>query len=770
MLAPASPTSMRLELASQTHALLPNHSRKTIDFGQDGVAASLSSSGRFLSVHGPHPAHGMMVVVPYEQFPSDKFYEPTFVREYRARPLALLDTRQGGFGLSMRTSSASLTTYEDEVWHCINTEFVNLKTPRLTFQSGDGLVTASSLYIVIGSTIVQSLHLKLDDAANCSRAIDLTLDGLVSLNRASYAQLTEGGPLPMPPASTVARTKGHSLIIENEHLPARLDVSLSVDDDRVPVDVTSGWTSNAITSLDAVHQLVLTPGQSSVVQLTLTMSTTPHGTTDVNIPSPRSLSLQVQDTLLTQSGLSVHQLARIISRSTKPPTRNDLVLAYAIARNVEYLLGCCCVPIDQGRKGVCVITDHQCLPLGWNRDNFYQLELLTSVRSVLTELLSPTKIKLSGTDRDNDAHLIDNSVVVEWQNKIHQVLKGHLQWVYEVAQRPLGYWGRSYTTIGRSKDAIFQLDQQCYPLVELCRFVQDYVAVDQTSRVDGGYAHDDLLFVERILQSGAVDQVLDTIMSHRWEPVTVSTTTTDDDRDLLWLFKTEETPGDDAVAFPYHFSSHVLLWYALDQLANLPPRLAKFVRHDVKMMAEQVHKATIEHFVQTSPEQGLTMFAYLTSTTGEFEFYHDGNDLPTALAPVWGFCSFEHQENCKIDLMQVWRNTMTWAFSSNNKQGYFNEGQFHGLGSVHTKDPWPLGDAQQLLLSFLTNDDDDGDNVNHDRDDVATTKHKLATVVQWDGLWSEAIDRYSGQVTSKHWFSWPGSFIGSVLLSHVQAR
>ncbi len=34
----------------------------------------------------------------------------------------------------------------------------------------------------------------------------------------------------------------------------------------------------------------------------------------------------------------------------------------------------------------------------------------------------------------------------------------------------------------------------------------------------------------------------------------------------------------------------------------------------------------------------------------------------------------------------------------------------------------------------------------------------------WDGLFSEAVDKDTGDCTSKAWFSWPGAMIGSALL------
>ncbi|KAM0790503.1 hypothetical protein ACM66B_003377 [Microbotryomycetes sp. NB124-2] len=718
MLAPAASTTMFETFASKDsrRSLLDTNARKTIDFGHDGVAASLSLAGRFLSVHGPHPSHGMMVVVPYEQFPHDKFYEPTFVREYRARPLVLLDKQTSGFGLSLRDDESSESTFER-----VATEYVHLKTPRLTFQSKDKLVNATALYNVVNSSVVQSVLVRNDDSK--PRTVAVTLDGLVSLNRASYAQLTEGGPLPMPEASSVATVHTDGLTIDNRHLPAKLDISLAVNEQPVKVALDENWTSDKIACLDSVTRIVLQPGESVVVQLAMTLSTDKSRAR----PSPRSLSLAVRDRLSTQTGIDVNELARVISQR-QVPTADATVLAYAVARNVQYLLDCCTIPMGSER-GVCIITDHQCLPLGWNRDNYWQLNLLRSLRPALPLVLT-------------------SDVVEDWHARIHMTLREHLRWVMFTAERPFGYWGRSYTTVGRSKDPIFQLDQQCYPLLELAEFAADYAVNDPDGQ--------DWKFVESVLESGVVDQVLDTIMAHRWQPVDGEQAQHFKDKEDLWLFKTEETPGDDAVNFPYHFSSHVLLWQALDRLADLPQPLRQILRYDVRSWADNVRQATLQHFVQSNPNfnDGELMFAYLTSTTGEYEFYHDGNDLPTCLVPDWGFCGDDE------NLLKLWRSTMSWAFSPLNKDGFFDKGPFAGLGSVHTRDPWPLGDAQQLVFAAHS----------QDKDQVSQVENKLARVVQWDGLWSEAVDRFTGQVTSKHWFSWPGSFIGSVLLSRCRTE
>jgi meiotically up-regulated gene 157 (Mug157) protein len=111
---------------------------------------------------------------------------------------------------------------------------------------------------------------------------------------------------------------------------------------------------------------------------------------------------------------------------------------------------------------------------------------------------------------------------------------------------------------------------------------------------------------------------------------------------------------------------------------------------------------------------------------------------------MWGFCEKEDP---------VWRNTMEFSFTASNQGGYY-EGAFAGLGSVHTPRPWPLGDAQEMLFRWLIQDE-------AGRDEVLS---KLLRIVQWDGLFSEAVHQETGRVESRHWFSWPGAFISTVLL------
>jgi meiotically up-regulated gene 157 (Mug157) protein len=216
------------------------------------------------------------------------------------------------------------------------------------------------------------------------------------------------------------------------------------------------------------------------------------------------------------------------------------------------------------------------------------------------------------------------------------------------------------------------------------------------------------------------------------------------------LYLTEETPGDDTVEHPFQFSSHVLLWYTYERLATL---LEVFQdtpfphRSELNSRAALIKHAILKHFITTHPKSNETLFTYLTDGAGNHTFYHDANDVPTLFALDWKFINTPH-------LQPIWTQTMDFAFSPLNEGGYYAEGEFGGLGSMHTKGPWPLGYAQEFVYAHLTG--------NHEAKEDAWRRIKGAMF--WDGLFPEAVDCHTGDCVSRAWFSWPGSMIGSALL------
>ena len=304
-----------------------------------------------------------------------------------------------------------------------------------------------------------------------------------------------------------------------------------------------------------------------------------------------------------------------------------------------------------------------------------------------------------------------------------RVIKGHLNWVFRRAERPHGFWHRSYLTTGKPKDGTaFQLDQQCYPLLELCDYLQEHPTEKR--------------FVRDLMAESTATDILNVLWSKR-DPVT-------------GLFPTDETPGDDAVDYPFHFSSHVLLWYTLERVAGLlvsvgsPPGLSAEM---VQSSADAVRKAALNYFLTVDTENSRSIFAYLTDAQGFYTFYHDANDIPTVFAKKWGFVSSPEE-------LDAWQNTMAFATTAANEAGFSLGGTFSGLGSVHTSGPWPLGYFQELMYAR-----DRGDK-SKERD----AARRIRGSAQWDGTFGEAVDVKSGVTTSKAWFSWPGSMIGALLI------
>lgn len=307
--------------------------------------------------------------------------------------------------------------------------------------------------------------------------------------------------------------------------------------------------------------------------------------------------------------------------------------------------------------------------------------------------------------------------------QIYDSVKGHLEWVFRLAQRPHGYWHRSYLATGIPKDGpVFQLDQQCYPLLELCNFYDQFPTERQ--------------FVGNILAGQQIPQILQMLEAHH------------DTANGLYI--TEETPGDDAVEYPFHFSSHVLLWHTYSRLARLLesfPDTPDLQTNDLHVQAELIRSATLAHFISTHPKSGENLFAYLTDGAGHHTFYHDANDIPTLFAMDWKFINTPSLHN-------IWSNTMSFGISPLNSGGYYPEGEFGGLGSVHTKGPWPLGYAQEFIYAHLTGNE----SAKND------SWRRIKGAMFWDGLFPEAVDCHTGDCVSKAWFSWPGSMIGSALL------
>jgi len=315
------------------------------------------------------------------------------------------------------------------------------------------------------------------------------------------------------------------------------------------------------------------------------------------------------------------------------------------------------VPVDEG---VCFLTDHIILPLSWNRDSYYTARALLGVNPETNDLV-----------------------------------RRHLIWLFEQAERRDGAWGRCYLANGKIKDGAFQLDQQLFPLLELAEYVLE--TNDQAT-------------LKRLQPH--IQPLIDMLMARKAPDV--------------MLFPTDETPADDPIALPYHLSSHILFWHVLNKLSQLG------IAGNWASMAEQIRQDIDRAFI--AEHNGKRLYAYATHGAGKHHFYHDANDLPLALAPAWGFVPADDP---------VWRATVDFAFSEDNVGGYYNG----RLGSVHTKAAWALGDIQDLIIARAIGDSE--------REQRAW--NHLRNAAQWDGALPEAYDPETGEVVSRHWFAWPNA-------------
>ncbi|HKY51396.1 MAG TPA: glycoside hydrolase family 125 protein, partial [Candidatus Limnocylindria bacterium] len=311
-----------------------------------------------------------------------------------------------------------------------------------------------------------------------------------------------------------------------------------------------------------------------------------------------------------------------------------------------------CAAADAGDGLVAMLADHEILPLVWTRDAYYVCRMLLE--------LAPRN------------------------ERVRAVVDGFIRWLYEEAERPAGWWPRASLANGVAKDPAFQLDQQLFPLLLLedhARLTGDRSTLESFTRMR--------------------DEVLHALLSRRT---------------AFGLIATDETPADDPLQQPFHFSSHVLLWRVL---RDLDPR-----------SASEVRDATRDGFTDGD------RFAYAVrgEKVEDPRHYHDANDLPTVFAPGWGFCGADDP---------IWRATIAFAWSGEN-QGYF-AGELGGLGSLHTRHPWPLGDLQEIVVGRVLGD------AHRER----RAWERLERIETWDGLLPEAYDETTGAVASRHWFAWP---------------
>ena len=291
-----------------------------------------------------------------------------------------------------------------------------------------------------------------------------------------------------------------------------------------------------------------------------------------------------------------------------------------------------------------------------------------------------------------------------------QVVAEHLRWLWFRCDRVEG-WMRSHLANGAVKDRAFQADQQLYPVLELLDYREAAGAWPEAPPGRAGWAE---------------------VVPEAWRALPIDPE--------LGLVPSEENPADDPASLPYLLSTQILLWYTATRLGIHAGELG-LAAQALAETADTVRIAIGDRFACPGPFGG--QWAYETDGQGRSRRYHDANDLPTALAPLWGLCPPDDRR---------WSATMRFALEPANPG--WSPGRWGGLGSAHTQGTWPLGDIQEWVAASLL-----GDTGRAERALV-----RLLAVAAPDGLLPETYDSATGRWLARPWFAWPSATLAALAL------
>jgi uncharacterized protein len=403
-------------------------------------------------------------------FPEGRWYDPAAVRRYRAA-LAALELEGFGFtfgGGGRRHATAAL---------------IAGALPRLRFTAAPAVAVDVVTFAPYGKGPAPATAVQICTLTNQGQeelALPFSWGGELALTRASYAQLTEGGPLPRPADDYSLAASEEGLLLENRGLGWTVAI-LGLPPGAVHHEKRTG---QVVLRLNGA--LRLEPGVPLRLIVRFGLGETPAAARQEAEQAAQTGSQR----LLEETVERWQDIGEWVETTHAADT------AWHARRAVTYVLSCCAAPVSPaGTETTCLITDHQLLPLGWTRDAYYQAQALIRVR------------RHAASRNDALAAEVDS------------LLRRHLLWLFQVAERPEGYWGRAYLTNGRCKDHVFQLDQQCYPLLELADYYE-------------------LTGDEALLRSlqGELFSLLTMLLERRAPEA--------------WLFPTSETPADTRSGYP----------------------------------------------------------------------------------------------------------------------------------------------------------------------------------------------------------------------------
>jgi uncharacterized protein len=193
--------------------------------------------------------------------------------------------------------------------------------------------------------VIQSTDLRSTSTQNLD--LDYTLALNVGVNRASYGQLTEGGPIPIPPPRNefLLLDTNRAWAVSNTNLDAMIQGALYCDG----------------------HRVCLEPIDGNSTPIEEPISKAFHGTLQIHPGQTRNLTSTYRLLPGTEISGSSNPPLKVSSRSEEGWKIKNENMSLIIKGNVSYILGNCTIPVSD--SATCLITDHVALPLGWNRDN-----------------------------------------------------------------------------------------------------------------------------------------------------------------------------------------------------------------------------------------------------------------------------------------------------------------------------------------------------------------------------------------------------------------
>jgi hypothetical protein len=325
--------------------LNPAQGIKPLDFGGGGITGSVDAEGRLIALNSFHEQSGYVTLTAADPFPEDQRYNPAAVRHYRAGLARLV-----GFGPQVapvaRREAFLLADAIPQI--------------RLTF--GGGTQATMTAWAHSGGAV------QLWTVGTSAR-----WRGRLSLQRCAYTQLTEGGPVRMPPVETHVRFADGVLTIENPALRWAAAIA--------GFPPGSPWERTADGPVEVDLQ-----GQSGTT--TLAYGFGPD--TAVARTSALEIAQTAPDSLQAVLDFWHEHLALVPENLL---IRRGLIYSLMLA-----------VPVGET---CCILTDHMLLPLSWNRDAYYVARAL-----------------------------------LRWHPALADAVRRHVLWMFEVADRPAGVWGR----------------------------------------------------------------------------------------------------------------------------------------------------------------------------------------------------------------------------------------------------------------------------------------------------------------------------------------